>query len=76
MSEQKRMTLEDVKRMDRADITPAIAAQIMRCRPYYISVAARDDPGSLPFPVYRSGNRTHIPRLPFIAFMEGSAMAR
>lgn len=56
------MTRDDIRRMDRAVITPAIAAQVLGCDPAYIRVAARDAPEQLGFPVVRIGSRTKIPR--------------
>lgn len=46
-------------------LTPAQAARIIGMDPEYIRIAARDCPERLPFPVIRSGNRTHIPAEPF-----------
>ena len=63
------MTLDDIRRMDRAVITPAIAAQVLGCDPAYIRVAARE--GVLEFPVVLVGNRVKIPREAFVRYMEG-----
>lgn len=65
------MTLAELKKLDCDVITPAMAAEILHCNPHYIRVAARECPERLGFPVFRCGNRTHIPRLAFIKFMEG-----
>lgn len=65
------MTLDELKALDRAVITPAIAAQFLGCNPYAISITARDCPERLGFPVSRVGSRTKIPRLAFIRFLEG-----
>lgn len=46
-------------------LTPAEAGKIIGMDPQYIRIAARDCPERLPFPVIRSGNRTHIPAIPF-----------
>lgn len=46
-------------------LTPAEAGKIIGMDPQYIRIAARDCPERLPFPVIRSGNRTHIPAAPF-----------
>lgn len=67
------MTLEDIKGMDKDIITPAIAAQVIGCDPHLIRVTARDCPEELGFPVIHLGNRTKIPRLAFIKYMEGLA---
>ena len=74
MGKQKeRVTLADLKTMNRAVITPAIAADVLECDPHWIRVAARTRPELLGFPVSCVGNRTKIPRLAFIQFMEGGA---
>lgn len=63
------MTLDDIRKMDTPTITPAIAAQVLNCDPHYIRVAAVQCPEQLGFPVTRLGNRTKIPRIPFLRFM-------
>lgn len=64
--------LAELKKMDKPMITPAQAAPVLGCDPLFIRVAARDCPEKLGFPVFRCGNRTKIPRIPFIRFVEGS----
>ena len=66
------VTLEDVREMKRDIITPFIAAQILKCDPQYIRIAARDRPEVLGFAVARIGSRTKIPRRAFIAWCEGA----
>ena len=63
--------LDTIKAMESNCITPAVAAKALNCDPHYIRVAARQCPEDLGFPVIRLGNRTKIPRLPFIQFLEG-----
>jgi hypothetical protein len=58
--------LEEIRQMDTAVITPAQAAKVAHCTPDYIRVAAHQRPDLLPFPVMVSGNRTKIPRIPFL----------
>lgn len=65
------MTLPELKAMDRAVITPAIAADLLECDPNWIRQAARKRPDLLPFPVMVVKSRVKIPRLAFIKFMEG-----
>ena len=67
------MTLDDVKRMDRETITPKIAADVLGCDPQFIRTAARERPDLLGFPVFVSGNRTHVMRRAFIAYVDGRA---
>lgn len=63
------MTLDDIKAMNTSVITPAVAARVLECDPHYIRVAAVQCPEQLGFPVSRIGNRTKIPRIPFLRFM-------
>lgn len=58
--------LEEIKGLDKANLTPAEAAQVMHCSPDLIRVAARQKPELLHFPVSVVGNRTKIPRIPFL----------
>ena len=70
------MTIEENEAMDRGCITPAIAGAYLGMAPYAISIMARDCPEKLPFPMFRSGNRTKIPRLAFIRWAKGEALER
>lgn len=65
------MTIKDIEAMDKTTLTPKEAAAYLGCMPYYISLMARDAPEKLPFPVFRSGNRTKIPREGFIRWAKG-----
>lgn len=70
------MTIEEIEAMDRGCITPAIAGAYLGMAPYAISIMARDCPEKLPFPTFRSGNRTKIPRLAFIRWAKGEVLER
>lgn len=70
------MTIEDIEAMERGCITPAIAGAYLNMTPYTISLMARDCPERLPFPTFRSGNRTKIPRLAFIRWAKGEMVNR
>lgn len=64
--------LERIRDMpDAAVITAEQAAAVLGCNPHSIRVAARQQPERLGFPVTVLGNRTLIPRIPFIQFIEG-----
>lgn len=65
------MTLEDIRAMDCDCITPAAAAQVLKCNPHWIRVAAHQDKSLLGFPVVVIRSRVKIPRLGFIRYMEG-----
>ena len=61
------MTLEDIRDSDKALLTPEDIAPVMGCHPYTICVKAKN--GTLEFPYFRSGNRTKIPRIPFLIWL-------
>ena len=67
------MTLAEIRSLDRDVITPAEAAGALQCDPQYIRCAAAQCPEMLGFPIIRIGNRTKIPRLAFIRYMDGGA---
>lgn len=67
------MTLEELRRADDVFITPKVAAQLLRCDPHLLRVQARENPEALGFPVTLVGNRTKIPRLAFIRYLEGAS---
>ena len=63
------MTLEEMRTSDVACLRPADVAEVLGCHPYAISLGAKD--GTLPFPYFRSGNRTKIPRNGFLNWIDG-----
>ena len=63
------MTLAEIRASEAAFLKPTDVAEVLRCSPHLIRVAARDDPKLLGFPVVRIGNRTKIPRRAFLDFM-------
>lgn len=63
------MTLEEIKSSDKAVLTPADVAPILRCDPHWIRIAARERPDLLGFPVIVMNSRTKIPRIPFLESM-------
>ena len=65
-------TLEDIKKMDKDTISPAVVGPVIGCDPHYIRLTAREAPEELPFPVITCRSRVRIPRLAFIRFMEGA----
>lgn len=60
-----------IKNMDSPTITPAIAAAAINCDPQLIRHRAKHNPQLLGFPVTLVGNRTKIPRVPFLNFLTG-----
>lgn len=65
------MTLSEIKSMDKDFLTPEDVAPLLRCDPHGIRVQAQTAPQFLGFPVCQVGNRTKIPRVPFLKWVEG-----
>lgn len=65
------MTLAQIAQMDKAYLTPAQAAPLLGCDPYWISLMARTEEGrrALGFPVVRIGTRTKVLRIPFLRYL-------
>ena len=57
------MTVEEMLASDKPVLTPADIAPVLGRKPYSISIAAKDHPEQLGFPVSR------IPRLSFLKFL-------
>ena len=55
-------TLEEIKKCGKPFLIPADVAPFLRCDPYSINVAARQNPAALGFPVILMGSRVRIPR--------------
>lgn len=66
-----RLTLDDIRAMDKDTLTPSEVAQILHCSAYSINVQAQDDLAKLGFRVTVLGRRVLIPRLAFLEFMTG-----
>lgn len=65
------MTLEEIKKSDKAFLLPKDIAPVIGSNEQTIRVSARL--GLLGFPVTFIGNRTKIPRIPFLKYI-GEAM--
>lgn len=61
------MTLEEIRRSDKAFLLPKDIAPVLGSSEQTIRVAARM--GLLGFPVTFVGNRTKIPRIPFLKYI-------
>lgn len=68
-------TLKEIKRCGKPFLIPADVAPFLRCDPYSINVAAKQNPAALGFPVILMGSRVRIPTAAFVAFFEGRAGA-
>ena len=64
------MTWNELLTSEKQFVLAQDVAQIIGTSEHSIRVQARDDPGSLGFPVTRIGSRTYIPRPAFIRFVE------
>lgn len=67
----ERITLDELKTMDREMLTPEIVGRFLGVAPYSITIQARTQPELLGFPVHVHGTRTLVPRRAFIRWMEG-----
>ena len=65
------MTLDEIKRSDKAVLTPGDIAEVLGSDQQTIRVQARTAPEKLGFNVVVVGSRTKVPRLAFIRWMEG-----
>lgn len=63
------MTLQEIKNTEKTMLLPAEVAPILGCDAHSIRVQAREFPEALGFPVICVGNRTLIPRKPFLAYI-------
>ena len=67
----KILNLDKIKAMEKDFLVPTEVAPLLGCGSYNINIQAKNNPASLGFPVIMIGKRVKIPRLAFIAFMEG-----
>ena len=65
------MTLEEIRKSTKVWLTPAEIAEVVECDPQGIRDQAHRDPSLLGFPVTVVRSRTKIPRVGFLAFMDG-----
>lgn len=66
--------LERIRSMTAATLTPADIAPVLGSDPNTIRMQARANPEALGFPVLQVGNRTKIPREPFLRYIETSSV--
>lgn len=63
------MNLAEIKASEEIMLKPADIAKILGCDAHSIRLQAREYPEQLGFPVVVIGNRTLIPRKPFLAYL-------
>lgn len=68
----KKYTLDDVRKMARDVLTPAIVGSVLGMDPYTINVMVRECPERIPFPFFVSGRNVKIPKAGFIRWMDGN----
>lgn len=65
------MTIQEIRDSDKMWLTPTDIAPVIECDPQAIRIQARTRPELLGFPVTVLGTRTKIPRVPFLAYLDG-----
>lgn len=68
-------TLQALRDSEAVMLKPSDVAPVLGCKPYSLTLQARDDPAALGFPVCVVGRRVLIPRVPFLAWIDGEARA-
>ena len=63
------MTFAEILSSEKDVLTPADIASVLGVHQQAINIQA--ERGKLPFPCFRSGNRTKIPRIGFINWFQG-----
>lgn len=63
------MTLAEIRASDKVMLLAKDVAPVLGCDPHSIRIQARECPEQLGFPVVVIGNRTLIPRKPFLAYL-------
>lgn len=63
------MTLAEIKGSDKTLLLAKDVAPVLGCDPHSIRIQAHEYPEGLGFPVVVIGNRTLIPRKPFLAYL-------
>ena len=71
MSGRMKYCLQDLKDMTDDTITPAIAGDVLGCTGHLLGRMCHDEPDKVEFPFQCIGNKTIIPRIGFINWMEG-----
>lgn len=65
--------LQALRQSSAVMLKPADVAPVPGCKPYSLTLQAREDPAALGFPVCVMGTRVLIPRRPFLAWIDGEA---
>ena len=65
------MTIEEIRASDKTFLLPTDVAEVFGCDPHTIRLQARENPSMLGFPVTVMGKQTRIPRVAFLAFVDG-----
>ena len=68
---KKKLCLQDLREMTEDTITPAIAGDVLGCTGFLLGRMCHEEPEKIQFNFQCIGNKTIIPRLGFINWMEG-----
>lgn len=68
------MTLEEARNYHKEVLTPVQVSEILGCDPQELRMQARARRDLLGFPTICVGNRVKIPRLAFLAYMDGASV--
>lgn len=71
-----KLTLEEIRRMEKDTITPEEASGPLGCTGHLLTVKCHEKPEEVKFPFLCIGNRTIIPRIGFLNWMEGKIIWR
>ncbi|MBE6943831.1 MAG: hypothetical protein E7453_06175 [Ruminococcaceae bacterium] len=63
------LTLQEIKNLDKAFLTPEQVSGVLGANPQTIRVTARQRPDLVGYEFTFVGNRMKIPKLPFLRFM-------
>lgn len=71
MSGKVKYCLQDLRDMTDDVITPAMAGDVLGCTGFLLGRMCHEEPEKVRFPFQCVGNKTIIPRVGFINWMEG-----
>ena len=66
------MTLNDMAQSDKATLSCREVCEVLGCAEYSLHTQAMTHPERLGFPVVCIGRRVRIPRLTFLAYIQGA----
>lgn len=80
MARSKKLTIEEIRNLDREMLTPLEASGVLKCSAYQINLQARSDAENgtkyLPFKCLIVGRRVKVPRNQLIKYIDGELTER